>query len=357
MVETTDRESFSMSGRIALIDALRGVAASVVFWHHVTVFFPSVIAGGSMWSAAGAWMSDRNGEAVLLFFVLSGLSIRLSIKALDMRTKAGVNEYLYRRFRRILPLYWLSLALAGALALAIAPARPSAVSPSALLGNIAFLQTSASIKGTWFEPFAENGPLWSLSYEMFYYLAFPVVLLLAKPRARALAAVGATATGLVVQQVMPNPIAMFLASSLVWYLGVELAELGLNGRLSLPLWCFSGLTLAFALLLRVRPSATIQGLLVGLVCFHAGYLLLQAARRGSSMPHGLRKLVIEPLAWVGSFSFGLYLLHYPVLRAAAHVASGWPALVFGCAVAIGLAYVAERRAVRAELPWLRRRYL
>jgi peptidoglycan/LPS O-acetylase OafA/YrhL len=346
-----------MSRRILLIDALRGVAASVVFWHHVTVFFPTVIAGPSLLSTAGSWVSDRNVEAVLLFFVLSGLSIGLSIKALDMRTKAGVNEYLYRRFRRILPLYWLSLVLAGAIALALAPAPPSAMSPITLLGNLAFLQTSANAKGTWFEPFAGNGPLWSLSYEMFYYLAFPLVLLLAKPRARALAVLGATTIGLVVQQVMPNPIATFLASSLVWYLGVELAQLGLNGRASFPLWCFSGLAVALALVLKVRASATLQGLLVGLLFFHAGYALIAAARRGTSMPHALNKLVIEPLAWIGSFSFGLYLLHYPLLRAAAQLAPGWLGLALAVFIGIAVAYFAEQRAIRATLPWLRRRYV
>lgn len=346
-----------MTGRIPLIDALRGLAALVVFWHHVSVFFPSLVKGGSITSAIGTWVSERNVHAVLLFFVLSGLSIRLSIRALDMRSKAGVNEYLYRRFRRILPLYWLALALAGVIALGVAPARPSSLSPLTLLGNLAFLQTGASIKGTWFEPFAENGPLWSLSYEMFYYLAFPLVLLLAKPRARTLAVLGATAIGLVVQQVLPNPITTFLAGSLIWYLGVELAELGLGGRTSFPLWCYSALMVVFAAAVRIRASATLDGLLTGLVFFHAGYLLLWAARRGTVIPAVVSKLAIGPLAWIGSFSFGLYLLHYPLLRASALLIPGWLGLALAVVGSFVLAYFAELHAVRGPFLWLRRRYL
>lgn len=346
-----------MTGRIALIDALRGLAASIVLWHHVTVLFPGVATGDSRWSALGRLVSDRNVEAVLLFFVLSGLSIRLSIKALDMRTRAGVNEYLYRRFRRVLPLYVLSLAVAGVIGVALVPAQPSSLSVTTLLGNLAFLQTGASLRGTWFEPFAENGPLWSLSYEMFYYLAFPLVVLIASARLRLFAVLALTAAGVVVLQVLPNPIAMFSASFLVWYLGVELAELGLSQRASVPLWCFSALTLALIAALTVRSSSTLSALLVGLVFFHAGYALIRLAQRGHAMPAALQRYLIEPLAFVGSFSFGLYLLHFPVLRAVAQLMPGVSGVAVGVLLTAVLAYVTELRAVKARLVWLRRRYV
>src|ERR1700721_2423580 len=45
-----------------------------------------------------------------------------------------------------------------------------------LLGNIFFLQCSKSYKGNWFAPYGDNGPLWSLSFEMFFYFFFPVFI-------------------------------------------------------------------------------------------------------------------------------------------------------------------------------------
>ena len=58
---------------------------------------------------------------MFLFFILSGFSIRLSVEKLDIGTKHGLMEYCYRRLRRILPLYWLALAISGAVGLGLAP--------------------------------------------------------------------------------------------------------------------------------------------------------------------------------------------------------------------------------------------
>jgi peptidoglycan/LPS O-acetylase OafA/YrhL len=330
--------------RIALLDALRGMAALTVAWHHLTVTFPFLMAGRerSMLPAVGAFISSQNVEAVLLFFVLSGLSIRLSVRELDMRDPGHVRTYLLRRARRIVPLYLVALGVSGLVGLTLAPASPSSLSAWTLTGNLLYLQTSADAHGNWFEPFAQNDPLWSLSYEVSYYLAFPLVARLGDRRARLLVAGVATVAGMVMLQILPNPIASFAASFFVWYLGVELAEVLLTQSTSVPWWSFSLLALLVLGVLGWRDSATLSALLTGLAFFHAGYLLTRAGQRGWRLPPGTERALIGPLAWVGSFSYGLYLLHYPVLRAAAATSPDTAGVALGALCACVLAYAAER---------------
>lgn len=341
-----------MTSRISLIDALRGLAAMVVVWHHVTTHFPI----GRDPSSLGWWISERNVEAVLLFFVLSGFSIRLSVRSLDMRNRADVNEYLYRRFRRILPLYVLSLALAGVIGVTAAPADPSSLTITTLLGNLAFLQTPAAVRGVWFVPFAENGPLWSLSYEMFYYLSFPPIMMLRTPRTRLVVVGGLTLLGLAMTQVWPNPIASFTSAFLIWYLGVELADFYLSGQTSVPWWYLTLVGVGILVVLGVRSSASLRSLVVGLLFFHLGYALIAMQRRGWRIPSLLERAFVAPLVFVGGFSYGLYLLHFPILRASAEASQSVWAMLAGVLGAIAIAYVAETRSAMLKLPWLRRRY-
>src|SRR5207237_4651180 len=50
------------------------------------------------------------------------------------------------------------------------------LSPVEWFGNAAFLQ------GYWVHPFGTDGPLWTLAYEFWYYLLFPLLLILVSSR-------------------------------------------------------------------------------------------------------------------------------------------------------------------------------
>jgi peptidoglycan/LPS O-acetylase OafA/YrhL len=166
--------------RLVYVDALRGLAALTVLFHHTTTLFPSVyarLAADPAGYRAAMFISDRNYEAVLLFFVLSGFTIRLSVGCAGFITAADINVYLYRRFKRILPLFVVALALTALLGALGRHLDEPAFSLRTLVGNLLFLQTPAPLRGVWFVPYGENGPLWSLSFEMFYYLFFPVMVI------------------------------------------------------------------------------------------------------------------------------------------------------------------------------------
>ena len=126
---------------------------------------------------------------VMFFFVLSGLVIHLRF-ARDLAAPAGAafnwRSFVFRRARRLYPPLVAALLLtAGADALGHYSnpgfyARHSfsdgpAASPTAsLLGNLAFLMT------VYVPTFGSNGPLWSLFYEWWFYMLYPLLWLVSR---------------------------------------------------------------------------------------------------------------------------------------------------------------------------------
>ena len=191
--------------RIKILDSCRGLAASIVVFHHIYTRFQNLFEGFPVWlQTIFVFVSDLNVQAVLFFFFLSGFSICLSVKSELQVSKSNFNSYTYRRLKRILPLYYFSIfftIVCGLISGEILINEDFSIRN--LLGNIFFLQSSKSYQGNWFAPYGDNGPLWSLSFEMFYYFLLPVFLwgLLKILRIREFTAV-ANRTGLIVSFIM-----------------------------------------------------------------------------------------------------------------------------------------------------------
>jgi peptidoglycan/LPS O-acetylase OafA/YrhL len=345
----------SAAPRLLLLDSLRGMSALVVLFHHVCTLFPASFARLAQSSeglhALAAFVSRRNTEAVLLFFVLSGFSIRLSVEADPLAEGGAVQRYLHRRARRILPPYLLALALSGLLAHTLAPVPAAAVSLTTLVGNLLFLQTANGVPGQWFLPYAGNAPLWSLSFEVFFYLSYPLLVLgVSDPRRRLIGVALAAAGGLLACALVPNPLAMFCGAGLIWYFGVELAQLHLAGRAALPLRAFCGLFVALGVLRASAYGLEVHGLWVGCGWLLLGSLAIRHAPRLQRLRARLRAPLFEPLAKVGAISYPLYLLHVPILRAcAATLGDRALSLMLGVASSAAVAVLVERSLSPASL--------
>lgn len=142
------------------LELIRGLAALYVFASHY-----SVIEGSN--EIVGDWLPFlRFGpEIVMLFFLLSGTVIRLSI---DQNPKSRW-AFLKNRAIRILPLYWLALAISFSLEYRDGFAPPI----ERLLGHLFFLQTQEGFITT---VLLSNDPLWSLSFEAFFYVLFAIFI-------------------------------------------------------------------------------------------------------------------------------------------------------------------------------------
>jgi peptidoglycan/LPS O-acetylase OafA/YrhL len=294
-----------------------------------------------------AQVSRFNTEAVLLFFVLSGFSIRRSIAPHGLAGRAALVDYVERRLTRILPLYWFALVLSFAVAALVAPLPQAAASWSTLLGNLLFLQTAVGVKGLWFLPYGGNGALWSLSFEMFYYATFPLLFrALAGRRARLIAVAGATLLGQLLSMGWPSPFTLFLGASAIWYVGVELAEISLSRRAALAWPLASGLFLLLSFARLGSHGQKLHGLWVASMCLLAGRALIVQAPRLLPLARVLDRPVLAPLARVGDLSYALYLLHVPVLRAF-HAVMGdrFSAVALALLFSLVLAHVSERAAL------------
>jgi peptidoglycan/LPS O-acetylase OafA/YrhL len=176
-----------------LLDLFRGMAAILVLLNHFrSLFFenyqnqlnPSLLQKGFY------LITTLGHESVIVFFVLSGLFISSSVINSLNYNKWDWSNYLINRLTRlyvvlipalVLGVMWDQIGINilkvtnlynGNLNEAILTF--SAIDRSSIftfLGNILFLQ---EIHTT---PFGSNGALWSLSYEFWYYLIFPVLAL------------------------------------------------------------------------------------------------------------------------------------------------------------------------------------
>lgn len=187
------------------LDALRGLAALVVVLGHARgLFFSTLISATSFDPVATQKASEASErlsighEAVIVFFVLSGYLVGGSVLRAFSTGSWSWRDYLVKRIVRL----WIVLIPAILIGIVLdqigmqfftqaggiytAPAGQDYVTsnvlaegyaPSTILGNIFFLQTV-------FVPMAGvNQPLWSLANEFWYYLLFPLLLLVVQPKA------------------------------------------------------------------------------------------------------------------------------------------------------------------------------
>ncbi len=159
------------------LEALRGACAFFVVIYHVVLHKQYVDPG-----YFPRWMKAFNISGhfcVLIFFVLSGYVIGISNPG--RLTADKIVPYLKKRFIRIYPIYFICLTIALLFAVPY--------SAKIIATNYLALQGLAG-PVIW-----ENNPIWSLNYEIVYYLLFiPLSFFNVRP---VVALIGAIAIGLI----------------------------------------------------------------------------------------------------------------------------------------------------------------
>ena len=142
------------------LDGVRGLAALMVFFHHVC--FTSIPAGNWSWPVRQLRaLSAQGSYGVDLFFVLSGFLITSLL--LEARPRpAYYRDFYWKRALRILPLYVLCLL---GLLLAVPGSRDFVILSALFLSNFAHV---LHVEGT--------GPFWTLAIEEQFYLLWPTVV-------------------------------------------------------------------------------------------------------------------------------------------------------------------------------------
>lgn len=158
--EKTVTASSRRLGHIRELDGVRGLAAIMVFFHHLC--FTSIEPAG--WGAPVRLLrtvSIAGGYGVDLFFVLSGFLITsLLIEARGHRSY--YHDFYWKRALRILPLY---IACLIGVAIFIPGSRDYVLLSAFFISNFA-----------WIFHVLSNGPFWTLAIEEQFYLLWPTVV-------------------------------------------------------------------------------------------------------------------------------------------------------------------------------------
>lgn len=158
--------------RLAALDALRGVAIlGVVAVHASGIIGERIDLLGVDLRKLLIWSGQYGVE---LFFLLSGLTIAWSYRTHGQEGERILSAYFLRRFFRLSPMYYMTLAVLAAAGYNNA-LEPDTVNPPADLRNFAL---HATYTHGLFPEYVRSilGPAWSLTPEVIFYFTLPAIL-------------------------------------------------------------------------------------------------------------------------------------------------------------------------------------
>ena len=291
------------------LDGLRAMAVLAVLWTH---YLPE-----EYWLFGIYW----GGAGVRLFFVLSGFlitGILLKSRQYIIQEKQyllfALRQFYIRRFLRIFPLYYVTLAFAALIA--IPPVRETIAWHASYLSNVYF-----ALQGRFH---GSVGHLWSLAVEEQFYLLWPWIILFLPhrwllPVIIIIISVAPlfrfTSTVVGVNQVAiwvltPSVCDTLCLGALLAYLNSHEGELLISKQKVLYFFLLAGLFIT--IVLPILPYLNAQNLVVSALGDTGRGLifacLVAAAANGFKSFIG-KMLESKPIAYLGKISYGIYLLH------------------------------------------------
>jgi len=316
-----------IAGRMLTLDGLRGMAALLVVIVHFQHFDP-------WFELPWLGVSDLLIKGYLwvdLFFVLSGF-VLAHVHAGSFQhwlpSWERIWTFWWARFARVYPLHFaVLLLLVGLVAVGFIQ---SASHEDGRCYDPANLATSLGLVHAWGTTNGPcwNVPSWSISAEATAYALFPWLVPLVRgiqQRWRPLVPVGCLA----------------LLSALAWGAGSGNGELNFHHNLG-TVRCLPSFTLGIWIFLEVKREARWQQVLQSDVgCLLSGTLIILLMHHsapdvltviamaltvaGMAGNQGIpgRMFSSRPLAWLGTISYAIYMLHWPLLLVTVSLLEVW----------------------------------
>lgn len=323
------KPSSPFTKRLIILDSLRGLAAFIVLFHHffkINNNYLKKILNKDIYEIF-SFISSLNHESVIFFFLLSGFSIGLSLKSDNLISSTTLNNYIYRRLKRILPIYIFSLIITLFCGLLTNKLYSSDYSLYNLMGNLLFLQTSDSIKDSWFTPYGFNGSLWSLAFEFFFYWFFIVLysinfkfLYKFSTITKFILLLGLVICCIIINKYIFIPYLLFFTSFPIWILGYLTSRYFLFKKSYDSLFILSILFGLIYIVIGTRyfQSNTLIVVSKGLIMNFLFYFITKLSYSKintqnfficKALKQGLNFLFYR----IGLGSYALYAFHYPIL--------------------------------------------
>jgi peptidoglycan/LPS O-acetylase OafA/YrhL len=312
------------------LDSWRGGAALSVFLSHGALLYllPLIPRGSPLALFTETLVVAIGSSAVSVFFVLSGLVIRLSVKNNTHQARFATRQYAISRMNRIIPPFLAAILISVAV-YAVAPCvfqtgtREFATTAT---GNLA--QTGIHIRPQDFfatlffynsvigETIAVNSPLWSLSYEVWFYAwaaAFGVFAPTWLP--------SVTRRGFFIALSVLGCFALrphFAFMGAIWLSGFVVGDIWLNNLLPSGKWISFArklvgiLAIVFTLFVMAVTQQHPEWIRYGGMAVEA-CIGLFAALSFSQILARPRPVAPNILAAVTPFAYSLYVFHMPIL--------------------------------------------
>ena len=288
------------------MEGLRGFAVVLVFLvHYVTLVKPWVSDRSTLAFATAIHTIGNTG--VDLFFVLSGYLIYGSL----INRPQSFFKFMWRRVVRIYPTFAVVFAIYVGLSF-IFPAENKI--PASFWQGLAYVVQNFFLLPGLFPIQPMITVAWSLSYEMFYYLAIPLLIVFLKLRIRSpvwrIRLFSLVAIALIIYcGATGGPIRLVMFIS-----GIFLYET-LASNKALPRSNIAGIfALLFGLMVTLIPVGGGVGTALKItVLFFSFYVLCLACFQHANSILS-RAFCWTALRWLGNMSYSYYLLHGLVLK-------------------------------------------
>ena len=312
------------------MDLLRGLSALLVLGQHLRVLTFPGFSGGGVGTRLFYFATSLGHSAVIVFFVLSGFLVGGRTIVAIQTKRWTVRRYAVQRIGRIATVLIPALAvglvldLIGLVSFGGTSVYGSGIAghpmldftlgdhltPTVLAGNILGLQPFLV------PSFGSNSALWSLGYEVWFYVLFPILILVLRggmTRRRSFA-------GLAFAAVMLGLMGPWgLAYFAIWALGASLVAWpqsdrlrGRRGVAGVAVLAAAGLVVAALLAGKIAGYADLADMVLLPV---AVALLVHAV---GHLPRGpaigpLHARLAQGARSLADMSFSLYLVHLPLL--------------------------------------------
>lgn len=336
-----------MGERFYGVQALRFAAATAVVVTHAVDLAGTRL--GLETALAGGTLENFGAVGVDVFFVISGFIIATTTQG--QRGAGAAWAFLWRRFRRVAPIYWLL-----SLPILIGMARGGTLSPEVAAATFLFWPFSG-LEMT----FPALGPGWTLCFEMLFYAGFGLAM--AGGRRVGWGLVGAYAAMLAAGLVVAAPVLRFWGAPIIleFLLGVGIASVWRRTPRWLGPWAVGlamlgvglGLVFGYGGIDDVRAlndpwnglrRAAVWGLPSALLVFSVVRM-----ERTDRAPGRLGRAA----AFMGDASYSIYLVHVLVIRALGRLFESGMVALPGDVVA-GLTVIASLAAGAVVHVWIER---